>query len=488
MKHFWLFIYILAFSPIIIIMAQDGERCPAIVETALNALDDACISTGRNQLCYGNVHVEATPFNELEWVFENTGDLIDIADVQNIRLSSMNLEEQIWGITVMRIQANLPDTSLSQNVSFLLFGDVDLANEAPNIVEINAVASGNVNVRLRPTTNTNNIMTSLVSTQEVVAVGQLEDSSWILIKVEEDARGYGWVSSGFLSSDSDLSTLAVLSPAEEIYGPMQAIQFRSGIGDSQCSESPDSGILVQTPEGARNVNLHVNGVDITLGSTAYLRADETLLRVDLLSGSAIVTANGVRQAVPAGTYTTIELTDGIASSSPAFPQPYNLDDFVALPLDVVFDEIIEVATPLTPEEIATGITLASGGARSGQWRRIRAGGLNDCPFGGGFSSENPTQPFSLSYSDDGTSLTMQFPYEEDWYFGEPSVIVLSEQNFIQQSEGVYVMTLVSPRGPYTRILTVTSPTVFNIYSSVPTYHISGTPCTLERWEDYEYVG
>ena len=30
---------------------------------------------------------------------------------------------------------------------------------------------------------------------------------------------------------------------------MQAFYFRSGIGDAPCAEAPNSGILIQTPEG-----------------------------------------------------------------------------------------------------------------------------------------------------------------------------------------------------------------------------------------------
>jgi len=43
----------------LVTLAQD--TCPAIVQTALAVANRACQATGRNQACYGNIHLEAVP-------------------------------------------------------------------------------------------------------------------------------------------------------------------------------------------------------------------------------------------------------------------------------------------------------------------------------------------------------------------------------------------------------------------------------------------
>ena len=40
----------------------------------------------------------------------------------------MNASTGAWGVALMRIQANLPDTLPGQNVTMLIFGDVQIQN------------------------------------------------------------------------------------------------------------------------------------------------------------------------------------------------------------------------------------------------------------------------------------------------------------------------------------------------------------------------
>lgn len=109
--------------------AAQGQTCSELVEQAVAAVQDACADTGRNQACYGNVALEATPRAGAEaFVFEEQGDLVSVADIDRLTLSSLDEEEGVWGVALLRIQANIPDTLPGQNVTFLLFGDVELQN------------------------------------------------------------------------------------------------------------------------------------------------------------------------------------------------------------------------------------------------------------------------------------------------------------------------------------------------------------------------
>ena len=39
----------------------EAADCPTIVKTALDATNNVCSSTGRNQACYGNINLTALP-------------------------------------------------------------------------------------------------------------------------------------------------------------------------------------------------------------------------------------------------------------------------------------------------------------------------------------------------------------------------------------------------------------------------------------------
>lgn len=125
----------LLLSTAIVAAAQDAI-CPAIVQTALAATDEACAETGRNQACYGNINLEAEPQEGIEaFEFTAPGDLVDVAGVQTLRLSPLDEETNVWGVALLKLQANLPDTLPGQNVTFLLFGDVEIQNAVPSNVE-----------------------------------------------------------------------------------------------------------------------------------------------------------------------------------------------------------------------------------------------------------------------------------------------------------------------------------------------------------------
>ncbi len=106
------------------VMAQD---CPSIVERALQAADNACSAIGRNQACYGNIHLDAVVRPDGGDVqFEKPGDILDLVRINSLHLSPLDESNSEWGVALLKVQANLPDTLPGQNVTMLMFGDVQL--------------------------------------------------------------------------------------------------------------------------------------------------------------------------------------------------------------------------------------------------------------------------------------------------------------------------------------------------------------------------
>jgi hypothetical protein len=127
LKTILAFTFILWLAPALV-MAQINS-CPEIVSKALSAADAACKKTGRNQACYGNIKLSAEPLADTaSFNFTKPGDMADISGMKSLTLSPLDATADTWGVALMKVQANLPDTLPGQNVSFILFGDVQIDN------------------------------------------------------------------------------------------------------------------------------------------------------------------------------------------------------------------------------------------------------------------------------------------------------------------------------------------------------------------------
>lgn len=486
MSAFKLFLLLFILCVVPAALAQDD--CPALITAALDVVDSACSATARNQLCYGNITLNATPRPGIaDFHFEQSGDLVGVADVETLQLSSFDLVDAEWGVALMKVQANLPDTVPGQNVTFLLFGDVSMADAGDPIVEVPVTATSGVNVRQRPTTSAS-VIESLQSGQEVIATGRLSDSTWIRVRLDD--ASVGWVFADFLNGGLDRLPLA--DPLAPAFGPMQAFYFTTGVGDAPCQGAPSSGILIQTPEGAGTIQLRANNVDIRLGSTVYLQAAAgDAMYVNVLEGHALLTAQGGSQIVPAGTVVAVPLDDsGAASGPPEFPEPYITETVDSLPVQLLPDAIT-IAAPLTEDEVETAVAAfvpvntsaapsAAGPQNTGP--TVSAGGL---PPSGvwalrGRVTVNTCDPESIPVADSyGDYAYPRFTFSDDhssFFFdwGEG----YGQYTFQRTSDTVYVAY--PPGTVYT--ITFTSPTTY-----FTTYRTDGG-CLFYMDENGFYVG
>ncbi len=355
MKYAYLVSLLLVLMTLSSVLAQDSV-CTAIVQQALAAVEDACAATGRNEACYGNISVQATPRAGIEnFVFEQQGDRVSVADLDVLRLRQLDPEANTWGIALMKLQANLPDTLPGQNVTFLMFGDVEIENAvepAPDLATIEVTATGGINIRRGPSTN-NPVIGSLANGETVIANGRNADATWLRIQVP-DSDALGWVFAELVTTSGDRQQLSEVDPAdtEVPFTPMQAFYFRTGAGQTDCADAPGDGILIQTPAGAGKINLRANDVDIQLGSTAYFQAQAgDVMRVSVVEGQAQVTADGETVTVPAGSQVEVPVDDDLrAAGAPGEPTPYDAAALQALPVTVL-PEPIEVAPAATEEDI-----------------------------------------------------------------------------------------------------------------------------------------
>lgn len=338
-----------------LVAVAQTDTCPLIVQSVLDSADDTCAAVSRNQVCYVNLQANITaqdPTVRLQ--FNQPGDLVNVEHVETMIMSPLNTIDETWGVSLMKLQANLPDTVPGQNVTMLLFGDVEIQNEVDSNAQpitLMATATTNANVRSAPSTNAG-VLRALTVDEAVSIDGRNTDGTWVRLSSRNNLSG--WVYTELLTVDGDVLTLDSVVAGEEnpSLTPMQAFYFRTGIGDSSCSEAPESGILIQSPSGLEKVNFTANGVEISLGSTAFLQAqprEELVMAV--VEGEGTLTADGETVIVPAGSQSSVPLDeDGKASGAPSPAVPYDADKMNKLPIEALTEDI-DIAEPLTEEEL-----------------------------------------------------------------------------------------------------------------------------------------
>jgi hypothetical protein len=252
-----------------VVSAQDAT-CPEIVDEALNAVDTLCGAMERNTACYGNVQLSATAQVGVEdFRFAAVGDIANLADIDTLELSPLDEAAEVWGMAVLSLQADIPDSLPGQNVTFILFGDVTIENAA--------------------------------------------------------------------GADQT---------------PMQAFYLRTGISDSACETAPESGLLVQTPDGVEAVTFNINGVDVQVGSTVLFQAQDELT-VTTVEGTAILDFENEVYPAIAGTQLRLPLNEqGLPTSRPGFPEAYDENRVNLLPLRPLPRAILP-PPPLATIDLAT---------------------------------------------------------------------------------------------------------------------------------------
>ncbi len=452
---------------------EGQEDCPRLVQEALDITQTRCDILSNNEVCYGHSTLDAASRPGYpDFKFDEPGDIEQVIEMQSLSLSPMDVDQDQWGVILMQVRASL-EQSAQQNtqataeptstggddpVTFVVFGDTELT--APNVVlEGNVLSTQAVNLRAQPSASSS-IVTALEAAEDVILNGRTEDGSWLRVRYITDAGdvSLGWIAAELveLQTDAEIDTLDVIDVDEVTdelpfnYGPMQAFYFRSGSSDAPCEAAPNSGMLIQTPEGLATVTLWIDEVIVELSGTTYVQTDENgNLTLNALDGSIDVTASGSTTTAVTGTEVTVPLNDDLTVAGvPNDPQPIDLNNLQGLPVELL-DEPVDIPNPLD---------IPAGAPAPGLWSFQWGVGEQACPSGNTFTFQASGVPQQLTVSD--TSIS----------YGSSS--------YVQISEGVYQQTYADDEGNlHQDTLTVSSlnsiqgTSVIDIISET-------TPCTL----------
>src|ERR1041385_2983885 len=182
--YFFLVVLCMVIVPV---LAQDD--CPALVQSAIKAVGDLCAATGLNQACYGNLSLKAEAQADVSsLVFDKPGDVARVANLKTLRVDPFDDVKKEWGVALMRLQANIPDTLPGQSVSFLVFGDVQLTNKVASTDSPSVTLTSNT-VLLGDPQDSTSIVGGLASGDKVFALSQSADKQWVRVELDgSDSR------------------------------------------------------------------------------------------------------------------------------------------------------------------------------------------------------------------------------------------------------------------------------------------------------------
>jgi len=274
MRRIWIIFIIMSIFGIAIIpplsAQEDDDQCPPIITDAITLAGESCDDVERNSACYGHNQVVASFASEdTAENFSEPSDVAELADVVSISTSALNAEESIWGLALMNVQANIPDTIPGQAVLFFLMGQTEVENRSANPPEIIpatiiVTATENANVRSGAGRNFNSIGTVAPNSTQT-ATGFSEDGSWVRINFGDVS---GWISRSLIEPQDETTFNALPLVTSEILSPMQAFYFTTGAGNPTCKTAPDA-LVIQSPERL-SVNMTINGATVKIGSTIVL--------------------------------------------------------------------------------------------------------------------------------------------------------------------------------------------------------------------------
>jgi hypothetical protein len=116
--------------------AAQPATCEPVVEDALAVAGESCSELAHNTACYGHTRVQAA-FRETdaEVIFGSPADQVEVALVEQMQTSAYDEASGEWGVAVMNVQADVPDTLPGQGVIFLLLGEAQVLDGAAGRVD-----------------------------------------------------------------------------------------------------------------------------------------------------------------------------------------------------------------------------------------------------------------------------------------------------------------------------------------------------------------
>lgn len=325
----------------------DSDVCPVVVQPAFDAAAIACDGLNTGLMCLGNGTVEVATKAGIEPpTFANAGDRVAFTSLDEIRVRTANTETNQWSVAVGQLA--LPTTGGQQvNGSVLLFGDVTVVDvgEPPQISGGSAgtvIGGAGLNVRRQPN-NQAAVVYQLRPGEEIITTGRTNDNEWLRIQIPTRFAGTGWAYAPYIEVAGGRETLPIvsadspppdLSVSDATFGTMQAVNMVSANTPAECEETPDSGLMLQSPSGTPDsIRFQINNVIVALNGTAFIRAEASgNMVIAVIEGEATLEVSDNAIDVPAGSQAIVSLDDTLNPTSSPRVVGYDETELADLPI------------------------------------------------------------------------------------------------------------------------------------------------------------
>lgn len=277
------------------IIVADGQEavCQEIVAGALTRLSERCADLARNSVCYGHAQVDASfAGGAAASAFAAPGARAPLAQLKSLRTSRLDVESGHWGLAVLHLQANLPQSRPGSGVILLLAGDAKLEHDV-DVAQIDEIREPLSTAALEPTgrfAQAAAIAEELGQLQkgEIALVdARTSDGAWLRL-VKDGA--VSWVERDHLAPLQGMASLPVIDVADSF--AMRAFTLSSWNDKGDC-DAAEPLLAIQTPD-TLGVNLTINGVDIHVQSlVSFQQVHRNALSMTVHRGAA-TTAFGNR--------------------------------------------------------------------------------------------------------------------------------------------------------------------------------------------------
>jgi len=277
---YWFYILLIAIflipSPSIL-----AQSCPTVVQQALSEMGTNCANMDHNTVCYGYFGIDATFDEEItdEITFEQPADRASLTPLRNIISQPLDEETGIWGLAVMKTNANIPNTLPGQGVIFIMIGDISITNfvtdedstYVPDVFVEVTVRMDEASLLSNPPEwgNHRSDVINTVSIGETFNADAItEDGQWLRIEFISERSETHNLATAWINIDDittiDINGLAVIN--SDSRSPLQVFAIESGVVQPLCQEMPEHQVIIQGPS-ALEVDLYSNGLYFRLTST-----------------------------------------------------------------------------------------------------------------------------------------------------------------------------------------------------------------------------
>lgn len=354
--------------------------CPTLVQESFTATEFLCESVPDGQACLGNGVVTTTPLEGASIQFSDPGDLATLADMSRLAAQTINTESQALTSITAKLEASTPNGD-PQVVDMLIFGDAVVSNAleetavpaSGGIFSGTVEAGGGVIVRQDANVNSNNIW-QLLNGESIQAIGRSSDNQWVRILIPSPNGGAGWIFGQFVSIEGGRELLPFqtnTSPVPEsgdsaqpqaTLKSMQVFRLESLLTDPGCIDTPDSGVILQSPTLDTRALVEVNGVALRFRGTVYITAQVAgTMTIYNLEGETAVIIEDNRVDMATATMVEVPLDASLAPTDvPTDPAPYPqevADELIFLPIRLLSRNFeITVVDPSEVPDTSTDTT------------------------------------------------------------------------------------------------------------------------------------